>query len=146
MHFSTLTLTAAVTACCLLSSAWSLPEPSRQPVPESSQQGLLTSGGPEVQSSTELPGKAAFLQGREPDQGRNHDTGDNRERFRVQKRSIKGKEDPQKDQLAKELMQDFADTPHPIPHMAVARCMAVRSSLRLRFAPLPTRERGGCLP
>ncbi|KAI9825554.1 MAG: hypothetical protein M1826_006944 [Phylliscum demangeonii] len=97
MHFSTLTLTAAVTASCLLTSAWSLPEPR---VLSSNQQGLLTSAEPAVDSAA---GNAAIP------------------RLLHQKRDIKAKFDARKLPLAKKLWRDFANTPDPISSMIVAR-------------------------
>ncbi|KAI9833105.1 MAG: hypothetical protein M1826_000472 [Phylliscum demangeonii] len=101
MHFSTLTLAAAVTASCLLSSAWSLPDRSRSRVlAESSQTALLTSPGPALDSP---PGNAAFVQqGLEPGPGRQHAPAPNRHRFRVQKRSSEAEFDARKVALAQE--------------------------------------------
>ncbi|KAI9831975.1 MAG: hypothetical protein M1826_002703 [Phylliscum demangeonii] len=139
MHFSSLTLTAAVTASCLLSSGWSLPQPDSVRVRDSHQQGL-TSARAELPSQTVLLGTATIHDGRQP---RAVNTPN---RFRVQKRENKGEsgynpigDEELLNRVAENLMQQMASTQHPIRDVAVARCMAVRSSLLGSAA----RERSG---
>ncbi|KAI9826435.1 MAG: hypothetical protein M1826_006644 [Phylliscum demangeonii] len=124
MHFSALTWTAAVTASCLLSSGWGLPQ--RDNVRDSHQQGLMA-GRAEVPSQTVLLRTATFHDDRQP-RAVNHPN-----RFRVQKRENPGEsesgynhfEDEEfHNRLAEYLMQQMASTQHPIGDIAVAKCMA----------------------
>ncbi|KAI9830996.1 MAG: hypothetical protein M1826_004113 [Phylliscum demangeonii] len=111
MHFSTRMLTVAVTASCLLSSAWTLAPPSS--VRASSQQALTLGEREDPSQPGRLP-QATFL-----DATINH-----RNRFRVQKRDIKAHWVPPAEQLAESLTREMASTRFPLVDRRVAECIA----------------------